>query len=62
LQFEVSTDGEGSILEQTAFYDPRGLTGYLYWYAVVPFHRFIFPGLVASVRERSEAHPQTTVG
>ncbi|MGZ4723150.1 MAG: SDR family oxidoreductase [Ilumatobacteraceae bacterium] len=62
LQFEVSADGEGSILEQTAFYDPRGLTGYLYWYAVVPFHRFIFPGLVASVRERSEAHRPTVVG
>ncbi len=55
LQFEVHPDARGSLVEQTAYFDPRGLLGYLYWYAVLPFHRFIFPGLLAAVRERAEA-------
>jgi hypothetical protein len=55
LQFEVSTDTDGCTVEQTAFYDPRGLLGYLYWYGVLPFHRFVFPGLLAAVRQRAEA-------
>lgn len=54
LQFEVLPDEHGARVEQTAFYDPQGLTGYLYWYLVVPFHRFIFPGLLRAIRERSE--------
>jgi hypothetical protein len=49
LQFELASDADGTTVEQTAFYDPRGLLGYLYWYAVLPFHRFIFPGMLASV-------------
>ena len=52
LEFEVLRDGEGSWVEQTAFYEPKGLFGYLYWYSVLPFHRFIFPGLVRAVRDR----------
>ena len=55
LQFEVLPDGRGSRVEQTALYEPRGIAGYMYWYAVRPFHRFIFPGLLNAVRERAEA-------
>ncbi len=55
LQFEVLPDPRGARLEQTAFFEPRGLPGYLYWYAVLPFHRFVFPGLVHAVRERAES-------
>ncbi len=54
LQFEILPDVDGARIEQTAFYDPHGLPGYLYWYAVLPFHRFIFPGLIQAVRERAE--------
>ena len=54
LQFEVQPDPAGARIEQTAFYDPHGLLGYLYWYAVLPFHRFVFPGLINAVRERAE--------
>lgn len=55
LQFEVLPHPNGSRVEQTAFYDPRGLFGYLYWYGVLPFHRFIFPGLIRAVRDQAEA-------
>lgn len=54
LQFEVLPDAGGALLEQTALFEPRGIIGYLYWYAVRPFHRFVFPGLVRAVRERAE--------
>jgi uncharacterized protein YbjT (DUF2867 family) len=54
LQFEVLPDEHGARVEQTAFFEPRGVRGYLYWYAVLPFHRFIFPGLIRALRERGE--------
>lgn len=54
LQFEVLPDSHGARVEQTALYEPRGILGYLYWYAVRPFHRFVFPGLLRAVRERAE--------
>lgn len=54
LQFETLPDGSGARVQQTAFFEPYGLPGYLYWYALLPFHRFIFPGLIRSVRERAE--------
>jgi len=54
LQFEVLPDVVGARVEQTAFYDPHGILGYAYWYAVRPFHRFVFPGLLAAIRERAE--------
>jgi hypothetical protein len=55
LQFEVLPDAGGAVVEQTALYEPRGILGYLYWYGVRPFHRFVFPGLVRAVRERAES-------
>ena len=54
LQFEVLPDVDGARIEQTAFFDPHGLLGYLYWYAFLPFHRFIFPGLIRAVRRSAQ--------
>jgi hypothetical protein len=42
LEFKI----EDGILKQTATFRPRGLGGRLYWYAVLPFHGFIFNGLI----------------
>jgi hypothetical protein len=55
LQFEVLPDPEGSRVEQTAFFEPHGVLGYLYWYSVLPFHRFVFPGLIGALKVKSEA-------
>ena len=55
LQFEVQPDPEGSRVEQTAFFEPHGLPGYLYWYSVLPFHRFVFPGLIDALKRKAEA-------
>lgn len=37
--------GGGSELMQLAFFAPRGLPGFLYWYLLYPVHRLVFVGL-----------------
>jgi hypothetical protein len=54
LQFEVRPDEAGARVEQTAFFEPRGLLGHLYWYFVLPFHRFVFPGLINALKAKAE--------
>ena len=36
LQFEVEPDGSGSVVRQTAIFDPAGVLGQLYWYLLYP--------------------------
>lgn len=36
----------GNTIFQTATFRPRGLWGRLYWYSLVPFHFFIFKGMI----------------
>ena len=45
LEFKIEED----ILYQTATFRPHGLAGRLYWYAVVPFHWFIFNGMIRKI-------------
>jgi uncharacterized protein YbjT (DUF2867 family) len=51
LQFEVEPDGEGSTLRQTAIFDPVGLLGLLYWYALYPLHELVFSGMLKGIAE-----------
>jgi uncharacterized protein YbjT (DUF2867 family) len=60
LQFEVLPDAEGARVEQTAFFEPHGIAGYLYWYSVLPFHGFVFPSLITTVKRRAEAAGETS--
>ncbi|MDX2032444.1 MAG: DUF2867 domain-containing protein [Blastocatellia bacterium] len=58
LEFEVQGDNEASFIRQTAFFDPVGLPGLLYWYALYPLHQFVFAGMLrgiaaAAMRESS---------
>ena len=41
-------------LFQTATFRPRGVLGRLYWYAVLPFHHFIFNGMIEQLTRRNE--------
>lgn len=56
LQFEVVPEAgsEASVLSQTAFFEPKGLAGLLYWVVLYPFHRPIFSGLIREIKRRSE--------
>jgi hypothetical protein len=49
LEFEVSGDGSGSSIRQTATFDPLGLLGRIYWYAVYPLHRIVFDGMIRGI-------------
>jgi uncharacterized protein YbjT (DUF2867 family) len=57
LQFEIEPRGEGQcLLRQTALFEPRGLFGLLYWYAVVPLHHVVFSGMLRGIeREATKA-------
>lgn len=55
LQFEIVRDGAGATaLRQTAFFDPRGIFGYLYWYSVLPFHEIIFGNMARRIAQEAE--------
>jgi uncharacterized protein YbjT (DUF2867 family) len=46
LEFKID---KNNILKQTATFRPLGLYGRLYWYAVLPFHGFIFKGMINKI-------------
>ncbi|MEH6511795.1 MAG: SDR family oxidoreductase [Maribacter arcticus] len=51
LEFRID---ENNILHQTATFRPRGLKGRLYWYSIVPFHYFIFGGMIKNIANQKE--------
>ena len=58
LQFEVEPNERGSVIRQTAIFDPAGLGGLLYWYALYPIHYCIFQGMlhrIAAIAQREQA-------
>ena len=46
LEFRIDRN---NTLHQTATFRPRGLKGRLYWYSVLPFHYFIFGGMIRNI-------------
>ncbi|MBL7706607.1 MAG: SDR family oxidoreductase [Taibaiella sp.] len=48
LEFKIDSN---NTLIQTATFRPLGLLGRLYWYAVLPFHGFIFKGMMRKIIE-----------
>ncbi|MYD48787.1 MAG: SDR family oxidoreductase [Chloroflexi bacterium] len=54
LEFEVIADGEGCIIRQTAEYDPLGLAGLIYWYALWPAHACVFRGMIRGIARAAE--------
>ncbi|MEP7273937.1 MAG: SDR family oxidoreductase [Acidobacteriota bacterium] len=49
LEFEVTDEGTFSTVRQTAIFDPVGLFGLLYWYALYPLHHLIFAGMLRGI-------------
>ena len=55
LQFQVRPHNNGtSLLSQTAFFAPKGLSGLLYWYLLYPIHALIFSGMVRKIAIQAE--------
>jgi hypothetical protein len=53
LEFEVVPDGGGTLVHQTAVFEPAGLFGLLYWYALLPVHAVIFGGMLRAIGRRA---------
>jgi uncharacterized protein YbjT (DUF2867 family) len=51
LEFRITE----KVLYQTATFRPRGLWGRLYWYSVLPFHAFIFRGMINRIGQSKQA-------
>jgi len=56
LEWTVEPVDGGSRLTQVARFRPRGLWGRAYWYAVAPFHRLVFPGLLDGIARDAVTH------
>lgn len=52
LEFQIVPTPDGEQLIQTATFRPRGVSGRLYWYAVLPLHHFIFNGMINALTRR----------
>jgi len=54
LEFRVEPLGEQQCtLYQEALFQPRGLWGLVYWYAVVPFHHIVFRGMLRGIQKQA---------
>jgi len=51
LEFKID---KYNVLHQTATFRPLGLFGRLYWYAVLPFHSFIFKGMIRNLTKQKQ--------
>jgi hypothetical protein len=49
LEFEVTPCEGGSRIQQTALFDPTGLSGLLYWYGILPLHALVFRAMLAGI-------------
>lgn len=54
LEFQVTPAPEGATIRQTAVFDPRGLAGLAYWYAVWPLHVMVFQGMLRGIAREAE--------
>jgi Protein of unknown function (DUF2867) len=61
LQFEVNGDQAGTTLRQTAIFDPHGLAGLAYWYALYPVHHLIFEGMLRRIERAAIASRRGSV-
>jgi uncharacterized protein YbjT (DUF2867 family) len=54
LAFEVEGDASGSTIRQTAIFEPIGLLGLMYWYALYPVHQLVFAGMLRGIVKAAE--------
>ncbi len=57
LEWRVEDDAGRRRLHQTAYFRPRGLLGRAYWFAMLPFHHFIFGSMAEAIAEAAAHRP-----
>jgi len=55
LSWDLAPVASGTEVTQTAVFRPRGLLGRVYWVVAAPFHRFVFPGMLAGLLAEAAA-------
>lgn len=53
LEFTVTQENGVVHIVQEATFRPRGLGGQLYWYALSPFHLFVFPTMLRNILKKA---------
>jgi uncharacterized protein YbjT (DUF2867 family) len=53
LEFDIQQYEGLNKLTITAYFQPRGFFGYLYWYFFLPFHFYIFEDLIRQIEKRA---------
>ncbi|MBB3699751.1 DUF2867 domain-containing protein [Flammeovirga yaeyamensis] len=61
LEFKIKEKDGKKWLEQKATFRPLGIWGRMYWYAVYPFHGFVFPGMAKNIisYKQRDLYPKT---
>jgi hypothetical protein len=54
LEFRIMKVKNKLQLRQMAAFRPKGIWGRLYWYSVLPFHYFIFNGMINNIIKQSK--------
>ena len=53
LEFEIVSNGSASTIKQTAIFDPLGISGKFYWYALYPIHQLIFKDMIQAIAKKA---------
>ncbi|GAB4415772.1 MAG: SDR family oxidoreductase [Anaerolineales bacterium] len=54
MEWRVEIEDGKTRLSQTGYFAPRGFLGFVYWFALAPFHKLIFRGMLKSLVRLSE--------
>ncbi|MDH3491939.1 MAG: SDR family oxidoreductase [Acidobacteriota bacterium] len=49
LEFRVEKKDENAVIYQIATFRPKGIWGRIYWFSVLPFHIFVFNGMINNI-------------
>ena len=62
LQFDVEPVKKyGTLFVQTAYFAPKGLGGFLYWYVLYPLHSLVFSGMISAIVRQAEGNQVNTL-
>ena len=53
LSFELEPSNSKTRLAQVARFQPKGLFGLMYWYAVLPLHHIVFNGMMRGIEREA---------
>lgn len=54
LEFEIVPEDGGCVIRQTATFDPSGVAGLAYWYAIYPLHVAVFRRMLNGIARAAE--------